>query len=923
MKKNDLYDKIKEAQEKIGNDAISMISEYLKLENFSDDGNVIKASCPFGHEDKTPSLIWNNEEKYFHCFSCSKNYGILDLLIEEKGSYLKAVNSLFKLAELDYELKVDDEENDEFFEDYHYPEEEKNTDRNIVEKYLAKRAISIKTLDDLGVKQDKHGNIAYELRDLNNHLLAIKYRPARAVKSNEPKMWWYEAKDANGKKLKSHCPLLYNMNRIDLTKPLLIVEGFQDCLACYEAGFSNVVSIPSGANDLKWVQFNYEFLEKFNEIVLWFDNDKAGKDGLNKTISRLGEYRCKIVSPDKDCEEKVKEYYHSLGTKSDITKTDANNVLMACGKKTVLHLIKNAKEIPSKKLKYLMDCTPTNVKDMEKVTTGVNGIDKLLYGNLFPCFTIWSGYAGCVDSDTEYFNGKEWKKISEYKDGEYVLEYDITKKEAILSRPNAYIKYPCDIMYDIENQNNFNMILSREHNVMWFDDGNNVMKERFENIIKRYGYKNKFNILGTVKYKSKEKLDDFDEYKEAEYFYDNINEKIVNKDLYLMSDLQRIKFLRYLKSLNEMKEKFYTKIKENADFLQFILLDNTGIVKIKKYYDKNKKEYFEIYNTKDIYYKYEDDEKDKNYKINSVKPKDGYKYCFTMPKGTLVLRKNGNIFCTYNSGKSSLANLVCLVSPVENNYKVFVYSGELDNGQLSDWIYSPIAGKNHTLVFKNENTRDGYAVSYEALKCIREYYRKSYILYDDEEGLDTSGDSILKEMENAYRKYDCRVFLIDNLMTISFDNIDADTRWETQKEFIKRIMSFTKKYNVNVNLIVHPKKPPSGGTVEHSVYDLHGASEIGNLCHRLIWIDRLSNDEEGYDIRVSVVKDRPSQAAGKSCKLYYDLPTRRIYTNDEELNKQYEWEHHYNVTYTKENMERLLCNQNIKSKNQINECDQF
>jgi twinkle protein len=662
MPDTSLYNKIQEAKEKIGDDAVDLIAKHFHLDNFSNNGTVIKASCPFGHIDKTPSFIWNAQEKYFHCFSCGKNYGILDLLIDEEKNTAKAIKKLFQMADIDYKFQIK-EDNEDFFEGYCFPPEETNTDRSKVDEYCAKRGISTKTLDDMGIKQDKRGNIVFELRDLDNRLLSIKYRPSRKVKKSEPKMWWYQEKDAHGNNKRSVAPSLFNMNKIDFTKPLLITEGYFDALSCYEAGYKNVVSIYGGAEDDNWIQFNFDFLEQFQEIILWYDNDSAGKAGLDKAVSRLGEYRCKIVSPTTEHEDAVEEYFQLLGSSKDIRKTDANNILLACGKEAVLNLIKNAKEIPSKRLKYLMDYEPTNVKDMEKVSTGFKSIDRLIYGNLFPCFTIWSGYAG--------------------------------------------------------------------------------------------------------------------------------------------------------------------------------------------------------------------------------------------------------------SGKSSLANIACLIAPVEHDYKVFVYSGELDNGQLSDWIFSPLAGIRHTLMFDNPNGRPSYAVSKEALKCIRDFYRTKFILYDDEDGLDSSGETVLKEMENAYRKYNCRVFLIDNLMTLSFDQLTEDSRWETQKKFIKKLMGFTKKYNVNVNLIVHPKKPAVGATLEHSVYDLHGASEIGNLCHRLIWIDRLKDDDFGYNTKISIVKDRPSQAAGRECKLYYDYATRRLYSDIEELEKEYNWESHYTITYSNEVEKKRLCN--IPRE----ECDQF
>ena len=966
---DDLYAKIEEAKSNIGNDAVDIIAEHLHLDNIDRNNSIIKASCPFGHSDTTPSFIWNEKDHYFKCFSCGKTYGIFDYLMETQPSFNEALRKLFEVAKMDCDFSIK-EDNDNFFEGYFFPPEETNTDRAIVEEYCAKRGISKETLDYMGVKQDKHGNVVFELRDLDNRLLAIKYRVSKAAKKDMPKMWWFQAKDENGKPLRCTCPSLYNMQRVDFTKPLVITEGYFDTLACVEAGYKNVVSIHGGAEDLKWIQFNFDFLEQFHDIILWFDNDKAGQDGLHKSVSRLGEYRCKIVTPQKEHEEKIKEYYHSLGVKQDIIKTDANNILLACGKEAVLSLINNAAEIPSKKLKYLMDYEPKNVKEIEKVSTGFKALDKIIYGNLFPCFTIWSGYSGCVDADTEYFNGKKWCKISDYHKGDKVLEYNIASGTSVLSEPLEYIVKPCSSMYHIGN-NDFAMNLSAEHNVLWYDTkehkphrnmcmdlvynankientynikgaflhngkGVNVNSIEVEILTLltlcngKYVTKAENNILFTVPYSKRianiirilrrtalaEIIEDKNNNRYVFTIHFSLLESWGHWCDFSLTQLQFIasRIISFANAVGKRVVKISVKDKKVADFVQFVFSAINMMATIDEYISKKGNTRFRvtIYIDKE-YYKVL---VKKGSSIIAFQPKNKLKYCFTMPLGTLILRKNGRIFCTYNSGKSSLANIACLISPVEYDYKVFVYSGELDNGQLSDWIFSPLAGRNHTLKYTYNNERPFYVVAKEALKCIRDFYRTKFILYDDEDGLDTSGESILQEMENAYRKYGCRVFLIDNLMTLSFEQTTEDSRWEIQKKFIKKLMGLTKKYDINVNLIVHPKKPAQG-TTEHSVYDLHGASEIGNLCHRLIWVDKLKDDEEGYNTLISIVKDRPTQAAGKECKLYYDYATRRLYSDLAERNRQYEWEKHYTINYSPELDVLRLCNE------KDNLCDQF
>ena len=133
-------------------------------------------------------------------------------------------------------------------------------------------------------------------------------------------------------------------------------------------------------------------------------------------------------------------------------------------------------------------------------------------------------------------------------------------------------------------------------------------------------------------------------------------------------------------------------------------------------------------------------------------------------------------------------------------------------------------------------------------------------------------------------------------------------------------MKFTNKYNVNVNLILHPRKPNQAQT--QTAYDLHGASEIGNLCHRLLWVNRLKDDPEGYNLEVKIVKDRPTGKGNESCKMNYDTKTHRIYSDNNEKKMPYKWEEKAEIHYSDFIMSKLICN--LPDDSPINqECDQF
>lgn len=83
-------------------------------------------------------------------------------------------------------------------------------------------------------------------------------------------------------------------------------------------------------------------------------------------------------------------------------------------------------------------------------------------------FVILNSPAGCVDKDTEYFNGKGWKKISDYNGGE-VLQWN-TDGTANMVQPIRYIKEPCNEMYHFETKYGLNQTLSSEHRVVYCTD---------------------------------------------------------------------------------------------------------------------------------------------------------------------------------------------------------------------------------------------------------------------------------------------------------------------------------------------------------------------------------------------------------------------------------------------------------------------
>lgn len=109
-------------------------------------------------------------------------------------------------------------------------------------------------------------------------------------------------------------------------------------------------------------------------------------------------------------------------------------------------------------------------------------------------FSILAGYAGCVDKDTEFFNGYKWKKISEYENDDKVLQWN-KDGSANLVNPLNYIKLPCNEMYHFNTKYGLDQTLSEEHRVVTLSTKGffheRTMKEVYD-IHKDRGFKEKF-----------------------------------------------------------------------------------------------------------------------------------------------------------------------------------------------------------------------------------------------------------------------------------------------------------------------------------------------------------------------------------------------------------------------------------------------
>ena len=363
-------EKIDKAKELYGDRAMMDIVTYFGLEDSYNETSK-SCSCPW-HKDKTPSFIWNPKNNSAHCFSCGRNYGIIDLYLAQGMSYLEAVEKLFKQVDIEYNFSNKDIQDFS----YRYPKRE-HSDRANVEKYLGLRGISTKTLDYADVQSDIYGNVAFHYYNSNDILMTVKYRLGRKFNKEKDHNKCWSQKDSD------FAPLLFNMNRIDPAKPLLVVEGEIDCLSVIEAGYSNAVSIPNGCANSQWIQYNWEWLEQFDKIILWFDSDEAGIKARNDILYRLGTWRTYYI-----------EINPEDTTPNGARIKDANEVLYFKGKDRVLQYINKPLEIPVENVSDLSKAEDFDIEHAEGLYTGIKELDDQIYKLTFGTLNIVTGKSG-------------------------------------------------------------------------------------------------------------------------------------------------------------------------------------------------------------------------------------------------------------------------------------------------------------------------------------------------------------------------------------------------------------------------------------------------------------------------------------------------------------------------------------------------
>jgi len=334
---------IQEIKEKVGQEAERIISRDYSLEK---KGKMHR--CPNNTEHKNgdlhPSMSWNPEALHFYCFTCGKKIDIYDYYREYLNLNHKEIEAKLNQKPIN---KTKRKENNMSVKN-NLLEKDLNPLNTNQKNYLESRGISKETYENFRLKMIK-GNIALPYY-CNGKVEGIKIKN---LKDKKPKYFSVPGSQFG----------FFNKNNIneDENSVLIITEGEIDCMTLYQCGYSNVVSIGTGANALnKLLTKEKDFLEGFKNILLVSDNDKAGNKMDRYFLERLNS---KVMIPDKNLYDNCK---------------DINELYMLRGKSYVDKLIKSA----SRKLEGLRDLDKEPYKGLNTqgnfIPTGIFSIDEAI-----------------------------------------------------------------------------------------------------------------------------------------------------------------------------------------------------------------------------------------------------------------------------------------------------------------------------------------------------------------------------------------------------------------------------------------------------------------------------------------------------------------------------------------------------------------
>ena len=303
--------------------------------------------CKGGGGDKETFSV-NLETGAFKCFRASCDY---------HGHFVELAR--------DFGFKLDDEQERKYRK---LPQPKIESKPKAIE-WLEKRGISADVVKryKITVQKDNDNILVFPFYDEQGVMQFVKYRKMDFDKERDKSKEWCE---------KDTMPILFGMAQCEDFTRLVITEGQIDSLSVASCGIKNAVSVPTGALGFTWLANCWDWINKFEEIVVFGDYEK-GKITLIETLEKRIQGKVKCVR----CEDYLCE-------------KDANDILRKYGKEAIIKAVENAELREVKYVKRLANVEEVNLTDLPKIKTGIRQLDRVCGGLLRGHVVLLSGKRG-------------------------------------------------------------------------------------------------------------------------------------------------------------------------------------------------------------------------------------------------------------------------------------------------------------------------------------------------------------------------------------------------------------------------------------------------------------------------------------------------------------------------------------------------
>ena len=315
-------------------DIVDLVGSYLQLRR---QGSMYVANCPW-HDDQRPSLQVNPTRQSWKCWVCDLGGDAFSFVMKRDNvDFMEALRILAARAGIQLTESapakpgsVDDKQT--LFDAMHWIQTQyhqcllKSEAAAEAREYLARRNVSSSSIDKFrigfapdewnwlsdrarstphspeilkacgvlgesqtGSQYDRFkGRIIFPILDLQRRTIGFGGRVLPEVAARQQSQGQREpAKYVNSPETRifSKSDNLYGLNfvRDAVTRPqeLIVVEGYTDVVAAWQAGLDNVVAVLGTALNQRHLRLMKRFVER---IVLVLDGDAAGRKRANETL---------------------------------------------------------------------------------------------------------------------------------------------------------------------------------------------------------------------------------------------------------------------------------------------------------------------------------------------------------------------------------------------------------------------------------------------------------------------------------------------------------------------------------------------------------------------------------------------------------------------------------------------------------------